>query len=196
MVRWVRELLERLNDLKQIPRVGWLECAVPLDEAEDVAQHIFETTSITLLLLDELGREIKKLDRERALSMAVIHDWAEALIGDFSYTIQKWMGPDNKERMEREAFRDMVSCLPRKEEYLRLWEEYNEKRTSEARLVRVADYLSLMVQAIKYRERGNRSKGLDELWKAVHDDLESYVDEFPPVKKLIKELDESYREIT
>lgn len=196
MVRWVRELLERLNDLKQIPRVGWLECAVPLDEAEDVAQHIFETTSITLLLLDELGREIKKLDRERALSMAVIHDWAEALIGDFSYTIQKWMGPGNKERMEREAFRDMVSCLPRKEEYLRLWGEYNEKRTSEARLVRVADYLSLMVQAIKYRERGNRSKGLDELWKAVHDDLEPYVDEFPPVKKLIKELDESYRGIT
>jgi len=196
VVRWVRELLERLNDLKQIPRVGWLECAVPLDEAEDVAQHIFETTSITLLLLDELGREIKKLDRERALSMAVIHDWAEALIGDFSYTIQKWMGPGNKERMEREAFRDMVSCLPRKEEYLRLWGEYNEKRTSEARLVRVADYLSLMVQAIKYRERGNRSKGLDELWKAVHDDLEPYVDEFPPVKKLIKELDESYRGIT
>lgn len=192
----MHELLKRLNNLKQIPRAGWLECAVPLGEAEDVAQHSFETTSITLLLLDELEQETGKLDREKALSMAVIHDWAEASIGDFSYTIQKWMGPGNKERMEHEAFEDMVSRLPRKEGYLRLWEEYNENQTSEARLVRAADYLSLMVQAVKYREEGNRSKGLVELWKAVHEDLKPYMSEFPPVKRLIRELDECYRGIT
>jgi putative hydrolase of HD superfamily len=192
----MHDLLERLNSLKQIPRMGWLECAVPLGEAEDVAQHSFETVSITLLLLDELEQGTKKLDRERALTMAVVHDWAEALTGDFSYPIQKWMGTDNKERMEHEALKDMVDHLPRKKEYLRLWEEYNEKRTPEARLVRAADYLSLMVQAIKYRERGNRSKELDELWRAVHGDLKPYVDEFPPVKELIEELDERYRGLT
>ncbi len=196
VVRWVRDLLERLNDLKQIPRMGWLECAVPLGEAEDVAQHSFETTSITLLLLDELEQGTKRLDSERALRMAVVHDWAEALIGDFSYTIQKWMGSGNKERMEREALKDLVDRLPRKGGYLRLWEEYNEKRTPEAMLVRAADYLSLMVQAIKYRERGNRSKELDELWQAVHEDLKPYVGEFLPVKKLIEELDERYRGLT
>lgn len=195
VVRWVRDLLERLNGLKQIPRMGWLECAVPLGEAEDVAQHSFETTSITLLLLDELEQRTKKLDRERALTMAVVHDWAEALIGDFSYTIQKWMGADNKERMEREALKDLVDRLPRKKEYLRLWEEYNEKRTPEARLVRAADYLSLMVQAIKYRERGNRSKELDELWQAVHKDLRPYMGEFSPVKNLITEFKKRYSSI-
>jgi putative hydrolase of HD superfamily len=176
--------------------MGWLECAVPLGEAEDVAQHSFETVSITLLLLDELEQGTKKLDRERALSMAIVHDWAEALTGDFSYTIQRWMGADNKERMEHEALRDLVARLPKKERYLRLWEEYNEKRTPEAKLVHAADYLSLMVQAIKYRECGNCSKGLDELWQAVHEDLKPYMGEFPPVKKLIKELDERYRELT
>lgn len=176
--------------------MGWLECAVPLSEVEDVAQHSFETTSITLLLLDELEQRTKKLDRERALTMAVVHDWAETLTGDFSYTIQKWMGTDNKERMEREALRDLVDRLPRKREYLKLWEEYNEKQTPEARLVRAADYLSLMVQAIKYRERGNRSKELDELWRAVHGDLKPYMGEFPPVGRLIEELDERYRGLT
>lgn len=176
--------------------MGWLECAVQLGEAEDVAQHSFETASITLLLLDELEQGTKKLDRERALSMAVVHDWAEALIGDFSYTIQKWMGADNKERMERRAFKDLVDRLPRREKYLRLWEEYNEKQTPEARLVHAADYLSLMVQAVKYCERGNRSKELGELWWAVHEDLKPYTGEFPPVKKLIEELDERYQKLT
>lgn len=187
------EFLEQLNNLKRIPRTGWLLCNVPLSEVEDVAQHTFDVTTITLLLVDELERKGKKLDRERALSMAVVHDWAEAEAGDFPYTALKHLGPaGTKKRIERRVLEDILSGLPNKEKYLKLWREYSEKRTLEAKLVHAADYLSVLVQAVKYRERGNRSKELDELWRAVHKDIKIYEKELPPVMALIKELDECY----
>ena len=189
----LRELLDRLNNLKQMPRTGWLLCNVSLTDVEDVAQHTFDVASITLLLADELERTGTKLNRERALSMAVVHDWAEASIGDFPYTALKYLGPaGTKKRFEKRAFEDILGRLPNKEKYLKLWQEYSEKYSPEAKLVHAADYLSMLVQAVKYRERGNRSKELDELWRTVHKDIKIYEKELPPVMALIKELDERY----
>jgi putative hydrolase of HD superfamily len=186
----LRELLEQLNNLKRIPRVGWLLCNVPLSEVEDVAQHTFDVAAITLLLVDEVERGGKKLDQERALSMAVVHDWAEAEVGDFPYTALKHLGhAGTKKRIEKRALEDILSKFPNKEKYLALWQEYSEKLTPEAKLVHAADYLSMLVQALKYRERGNRSRELDELWRAVCKDLKPYVEEFPAVKDLVAEFE-------
>ena len=185
--------MERLNNLKRIPRTGWLLCNVSLERVEDVAQHTFDVAAITLLLADELGRRGMRLDCERALSMAVVHDWAEASIGDFPYTALKHLGPiGTKKRIEKRALGDLLSGLRGKEKYQRLWQEYSEKRTPEARLVHAADYLSMLVQAIKYKERGNRSRELDELWLAVKADLKPYMAEFSPVKELARELDKRH----
>jgi len=193
----VHEFLERLNNLKRMPRTGWLFCDVPLSEVEDVAQHTFEVAAITLLLMDELERSGAKLDRQQALSMAILHDWAEALVADFPYTALKYLGSEDlKKRMEGKALDDLLRDLPSGGRYLKLWQEYNEKRTPEAKLVHAADYISMMVQAIKYKERGNRSKELDELWRALHADLKTYMAEFKPVKDLVKEFDKRYSTIS
>ncbi|MDI6642447.1 MAG: HD domain-containing protein [Candidatus Hodarchaeaceae archaeon] len=185
--------MERLNNLKRIPRTGWLLCNVSSSEVEDVAQHTFDVTAITLLLADELERQGKKIDQGRALSMAVVHDWAEASVGDFPYTALKYLGPaGTKKRVEKRALEDLFGKLPKREKYLALWQEYSEKRTPEANLVHAADYLSMLVQAVKYRERGNRSRELDELWRAVKKDLARYMKEFKPVRELVGELDKRY----
>ncbi len=184
----LHELLGRLNNLKRMPRTGWLLCDVQLGDVEDVAQHSFEVAAITLLLLDEVGREGKKLASDRALIMAIIHDWAEAEVADFPYTALKHLGPERKREMERSALEEMLHGLPRGEDYIDIWEDYTEKRSLEAKLVHAADYLSMLLQAIKYLERGIRSKELEELWQAVNKDLKVYEKELPPVKRLIKEL--------
>jgi putative hydrolase of HD superfamily len=193
----VEEFLERLNILKRMPRAGWLFCDVSLSEVEDVAQHSFEVSAITLLLIDELERSGVKLNPERALSMAILHDWAEASVTDFPYTAVKYLGSrDLKERMEQRALEDNLRNMPSSKKYLGLWQEYSERRTPEAKLVGAADYISMLVQAIKYKERGNNSKELRELWQAVHEDLKPYVAEFKPVKDLVKEFDKRYSAIS
>jgi len=186
----LHELLEWLNNLKRIPRTGWLLCNVPLNQVEDVAQHTFDVAVITFLLANEL--ESKKLNLERALGMAVVHDWAEASVGDFPYPALKHLeSPDIKKRMEKSALEELCIGLKNKN-CMKLWHEYCEKRTIESKIVHSADYLSMLVQALKYRERGNRSCQLDELWRAVKNDLAPYVAEFKPVRELVAELNKKY----
>lgn len=193
----MQEFLERLNNLKRMPRSGWLFCGVPLSEVEDVAQHSFEVSAITLLLIDELERSGVKLNPERALSMAILHDWAEASVTDFPYTALKYLGSrDLKERMEQRALEDNLRSISRGGRYLKLWQEFSERKTPEAKLVHAADYISMLIQAIKYKERGNNSKELHELWQAVHEDLEPYMVAFRYVKDLVKEFDKRYSAIS
>jgi len=183
------ELLSRLNRLKLIPRTGWLFCNVSPVGIEDVAQHSFEVATITMILADELRREGKKIDSGRAISMAIIHDWAETEVADFPYTALRHLeSPGIKQRMESSAMDELLREIPEREKYLALWEEYEDKKTTESRLVHSADYLSMLVQAIKYRERGVRSKELAELWLAVKNDLAPYAEEFKAVDRLVNEL--------
>ncbi|MEW6592245.1 MAG: HD domain-containing protein [Candidatus Hadarchaeota archaeon] len=189
------DLLNRLENLDRLPRTGWLFCNVPLADVEDVAQHSFDVSAITLLLAGDLEREKMELDLGRALSMAIIHDWAEALTGDYPHTALKHLGTGNKREMERRALEEMLRGTPNGKDYLEIWEEYEKGKSTEARLVRSADYLSMLVQAIKYRERGIKSKELDELWRAVNKDLSPYQSTFGPVRALVAELNKKYRGI-
>lgn len=187
------ELLLRLNRLKNIPRTGWLFCNISKADVEDVAQHSFEVATITMFLVDELTREGKKVNRERAISMAIMHDWAESEVADFPYTAKKYLKPvEAKEQMEQSALLDLLKDLPRKDDYLKLWLEYKEGKTAESRLVHAADFLSIMIQGLKYRERSAVSKELSELWRTVKKDLKPYAKEFKIVGELIKELTSAF----
>lgn len=125
--------------------------------------------------------------------MAVVHDWVEVSTSDFPYPALKYLGPvGTKKRIEKRALDDLLDGLPKKEKYLALWREYSEKHTLEAKLVHAADYLSMLVQAIKYREQGIRSRGLGELWRAVMKDLTPYAKEFRSVGKLAVELEKRW----
>ena len=182
-------LLLKLNRLKLMPRTGWLLCGVTPAAAEDVAQHSFEVAAITMFLIEGLSREGGKIDRERALGMAILHDWAEAEVADFPYTARKYLKPTGaKEQMEQAALVDLLRGLPEREKFLELWKEYREGKTTEAKLVHAADYLSIMVQGIRYREQGIRSREIKELWQAVKRDLKPYAKEFKIIDQLAKEL--------
>ena len=187
------KLLKRLNNLKRMPRTGWLFCGVPLNGVEDVAQHSFEVAAITMLLADEINSGGKKVDGARAIRMAIFHDWAEAEVTDFPYTALKYLkNPGEKKDTERRALEDMLRDSVDKANYLALWDEYNEKLTIESKLVHAADYLSMLVQAVKYRESGIRSMELDELWRAVKRDLVPYAKELNLVAQMVKELEGNF----
>lgn len=170
--------------------MGWLECGVSPVEAEDVAQHSFETAAITMLLADHLKEE--EIDQERALQLAIIHDWAEALTGDISREVSSQIGQEVKEGMAHRAIEDLVRDLPGEERYLKLWEEYSEGLTKESKLVLAADQLSVLVEATRLFERGEQSKELDKLWNEVREGVEKYVEEFPIIRELLDELNETH----
>lgn len=184
------ELLKKINELKRTPRMGWLESGIEQSEAEDVAQHSFEVSTITLLLADSIDEEV---DTCRALRMAIIHDWAEAITGDFSLDVSKGLGVGVKENIEETVIDTLLlKEIDDGEKYLKAWQEYSDLETKESRLVRVADRLSILVEASGLFQEGERSEKLEEIWQTTRKELEDYTEEFPALENLLRELNNDF----
>ena len=72
---------------------------------------------------------------------------------------------------------------------LQIWEEFTKGQSLEAKVVKAADYLSILVQAIQYMERGYFSADIQKLWENVKQDLDPLTDEFPELKEILIQLE-------
>ena len=186
----MKDLLRRINLLKEIPRTGWLFAGVGLAEAEDVAQHSFEVAAIVMLLAEEMGD--RAIDRGRAVEMALVHDMPECLVADFPYPGLRYLPRESKRKMEERAAQDLFAG---RERLMDLWREFSEGKSTEARLVHAADYVSILLQALRYAEAGNLSDGMLDLWHQVLKDLEPLRGEFPEVDRLVRNLERDFSRI-
>jgi len=75
------EFIRIVNKLKHIKLTGWVEREIK--NPESVADHSFMVALLCILLGN------RKINREKAIKMALIHDLAEAEIGDI-ITKEKW----------------------------------------------------------------------------------------------------------
>lgn len=167
------ELHRRLMRLKLLPRVGWLERGV--QPCESIAEHLFGVTVLALLV----GPFFPQINRERLLSMSIVHDLAESLIGDWSHAAQSCFPPDVKHAGERTAMHKLFDDLFSGEEILELWEDYNARRTPEARLVKALDRLETLSQSISYEQSGHR-----QVIDMINDTAANWSDEFPLLRDL------------
>src|SRR5918911_4532534 len=108
--------LIELQRLKSLERTGWMLRGIA-QGAESVADHSYGVAVAAMLLADELiGRGVA-VDVERVLRVALLHDWAEARVGDMPRTATEYFGAEARKRAERAAFDDIVrGCGPRHEE--------------------------------------------------------------------------------
>lgn len=138
-----------INHLKQLYRQGWLRVGIPRERCESVAEHIF---SVAMLAWFAADAWFPKVDRDRLIRLALVHDLGEVYTGDVIPADE--MPAEEKHRREREAVRAVLGKLQGGEESLSLWEEYEQGETREARLVRELDRLEMALQALVYAEEG------------------------------------------
>jgi putative hydrolase of HD superfamily len=158
--------LIELQRLKRLERTGWtLRGLAP--GAESVAAHSYGVALAAMMLADELIVRGESVDVERVLRMALMHDWAEARVGDMPRTAIEYFGAEARTRAERAAFDAIVRGLGQRIEagYSELHEDYEHRASLEARLVKAADIIDLLVQALAFERAGVR--GLDEFWEGV-----------------------------
>jgi len=152
----INELIDFIIEagrLKRLRRTGWVESGVP--NPESVADHSFRVALIALVLADEKG-----LDSLKAVRMALLHDLAEAETGDLTPR-QKGVDPEAFSLAEDATMDKLLKKIPDaiKGTYRAAWHEYSEASTDEARLVRDADKLDMIIQAFEYQaEVGDHSK--------------------------------------
>jgi putative hydrolase of HD superfamily len=131
--------------LKRTPRSGWQFLG---SGGESVAEHTFRTAMIAYVL----GRLDGAVDPDRAVLIALVHDLPEARTGDLNYMNQKYV-----EANEERAAHDMGAGLPFGEELEALLEEYRRLETAEAKLVRDADQLEMLLSLKELMDAGNPS---------------------------------------
>jgi len=127
-------LLE-VDRLKQVYRRTWL---LDLSRYENDAEHSWHLALAAVLLAEYAGAEI---DLGRVLEMALIHDLVEIDAGD-TYAYDEVARQDQAER-ERRAAERIFALLPadQGDRTRRLWEEFEARRTPEARYAAALDRL-------------------------------------------------------
>jgi putative hydrolases of HD superfamily len=164
------DLFRTLQRLKETPRTGWLDRGIPAAEAESVADHSLLTALIAwIIALDD-----PTLDADRVLKLAVVHDLAEAIVGDIPpyapeeipdrndlealhafFSVRRIASPEaqaEKHEAEQKAAKEIFGHLPDsiRNEVRSLWEEYEARTTPEARFVKDVDRLEAFLQSRRY----------------------------------------------
>jgi putative hydrolase of HD superfamily len=138
----VANLLFEAKMLKEIPRSGFHFLGAG---NESVAEHSFCTTFIAYVMSQlEPGVDALKL-----ISMCLLHDLAEARIGDLNTVHKKYVRAD-----ESAALEDATRGLAFGQNLINLVQEYNEGRTTEAKLSHDADQLALILELKDLRDIG------------------------------------------
>ncbi len=109
------EFLRVVGKLKTLKRTGWVNNGVALPES--VADHMYRMAMCSFLITDPA------VDRSRLMKIAVVHDLAEALVGDIvphdtRYTKEEkrrleevcmWLGNWRGERLAMQGENDRES---------------------------------------------------------------------------------------
>lgn len=152
----VVNFLKTVGKLKHIPRIGWL-LRGKSNHVESVAEHSMRTAVAAILMADLAQLNGIKVNVERTIKMAVLHDMAEALVADIDKESLKYLGSKGEEikkTIESKAIDEILSQLPSTrlgQSYAELLKEYRERKTVEAKIVKAADKLETAIQALEYK---------------------------------------------
>jgi len=113
---------------------------------QTVAEHINRVCFIGYMLAKMDG----KVDISKVLQMCLLHDISEARISDLNYVHQKYV-----ERKEKEAIKDLTDYVPFGEDMLNTIDEYEERKSKEAILVKDADNLEWILALKEEMDTGN-----------------------------------------
>lgn len=153
-------------ELKKIPRSGWKN-KVGIEHPESVADHSYGIAVMAMVLSDLHG-----FDTGKIIKMALLHDLAESLTGDF---MPGEITPENKKVAEDDAMKEILSKIPQHvaDQYMKLWQEYSNHQTKESILLHDVDKLEMAIQAVKYSSEGFSAEKLRIFFDSAKKEIRS-----------------------
>ncbi|CAJ2514072.1 Uu.00g021910.m01.CDS01 [Anthostomella pinea] len=152
-------VLERLKTNK---REGWRRFGI--DRGESISDHMYRMSMMSLMCPPLLA---PKLDLHKCMKMCLIHDMAEALVGDI--TPVDGVAKPEKSRREAETMDFISKNLLGKvhggvagKDMRAIWQEYEDSETLDSHFVHDLDKVELLTQMIEYEKRAKKTLDLGE----------------------------------
>lgn len=162
-VNYILAFVQIVRLLKTQKRTGWVDRGVPHEKVESIADHMYRMSIISMLIPN------KEINTDKCVKIAVVHDIAEALVGD----ITPFGGVTKAEKHRRElaAIEYLAKIIkPYNEDFsheiLDLWLDYEEIRCLEARYVKDIDKYEMIQQAWDYEQEYGLQYDLEEFYSS------------------------------
>ena len=203
----MKELLNffiEIGKLKRKKRRGWV--AHQIKNPESTAEHIFRMAIIAWVL-----GERKRLNLERVIKMALIHDLCEVYAPDLTpydpllpkdqnkiiEVLKRWpkftpslkiKSYKKKYKLENLALNKLISRLPSniKSEIKNLWLDYEKGLTREGRFVKQIDKVENLLQGLEYWKKYGKIQ--HKLWMRW---IKEWLDD-PVLLEFIRVVDEKF----
>lgn len=167
------EFFQTVLKLKAIHRQGWKD-KLGMTNPESVADHCYSMAVMAMVLSD-----LKKFDTGKIVKMSLLHDLAETVTGDL---VPGQKSKSQKANLEGKAIKKILRNVakPQKDEYLKIWQEYQENKSRESRFLHQIDKLEMAFQANDYMNLGFSKQQISPFLKSSKSQITD-----PALRKLL-----------
>lgn len=148
------ELIYEMGSIRHISRMWYRFTGYNF---ANLAEHHFRMFWIAMMIAAGEG----SVDTGKIAKMVMVHDVAESRTGDVDYVARQYV-----ERNEDLGIHDMLMQTSIEKEFLELWQEYEDRKTLEAKIVKDADNLDVDFELAEQALHGSK---LHELWHENRD---------------------------
>ncbi|HEX7963385.1 MAG TPA: HD domain-containing protein [Candidatus Saccharimonadales bacterium] len=117
------------------------------DDFANLAEHHFRVFWIAMTI----AAHEKGADTGKIAKLALLHDIAESRTGDVDYLARQYV-----ERNEQMGIQDMLADTAVEKEFYALWQEYEERKTLESKIVKDADNLDVDFELAEQAAKGSQ----------------------------------------
>ena len=165
--------LHRFFALKEVERVILVK-----ERQESTAEHVYSSLMLAQYFLPRIG---KSLDEKKVMKIILYHDLVEIEAGDvFILDVE---GRKNKKEKERVAFQKLKEQIPQSmvKEIEALWNEYEEKKTPEAKFCNAIDKLDPCIHLLEDKKIWQKYKLTEPIIRKMKD---HHFKEFPQIMQM------------
>ncbi|KAF2801394.1 uncharacterized protein BDZ99DRAFT_469722 [Mytilinidion resinicola] len=138
-------------------------------KGESISDHMYRMSIMTMMAPESVT---SKLNIPRCTKMALVHDMAEALVGDITPADE--IDKEEKSRREEETMDYICTRLLGKfgglsaQDIRTVWQEYEDSKTEESKFVHDIDKMELLLQMVEYERKFECEPDLGEFaWVAT-----------------------------
>jgi len=189
----IEKLFAFLKIAQELKSVYRWESSPGISGKESSAAHSWRMSLMAFIIARDFNI---KVDIEKVLMMALIHDLVESLTGDIDYIKVSTGKFSKKEKIDNEykAIEKISNTLPKKtgKEIYKLWIEFEKAKTKEARYLKALDRIETLDHFVSVGDVSS-IKGADIIPLYGNEALSNFPELIPLLKRIKKKMKALYK---